>query len=160
VICTAEFGKKNKNKVIWLICVCHFKLAVYGLNTVHSLKQKRTSFNVCVRVNLAIKIVLSSIGITRMFSGVWGSQFSKPRQPQNEPTNLTITPFKATLTDRPGVFKIKEFKIINFYKYISLLTYFPKLGLCDFHAACVKSPYQLLNSWTDLYETWYVCHGT
>jgi hypothetical protein len=25
--------------------------------------------------------------------------------------------------------------------------------------ACV-SPYQLLNSWTNLDETWYVCHGT
>jgi hypothetical protein len=38
----------------------------------------------------------------------------------------------------------------------SLLAYFPKIGLRDLHTIF---PYQLLNAWTSLYETWYVYHG-
>jgi hypothetical protein len=36
------------------------------------------------------------------------------------------------------------------------------VGLCDHHAFCVSAnpPYQLLNGWTNLYETWQVYHGT
>jgi hypothetical protein len=51
-----------------------------------------------------------------------------------------------------------------YYKYF--LVYFPYLekieaGLCDLHAVCVSvyPLYQLLNAWTNLYETWYAYHG-
>jgi hypothetical protein len=41
------------------------------------------------------------------------------------------------------------------------LAYFPKVGLCDLHPVCVSvyPHYQLLNAWTNLYETWYVYHA-
>jgi hypothetical protein len=37
-----------------------------------------------------------------------------------------------------------------------------KVGLWAHHAVCVsvhRLPYQLLNAWTNIYETWYVYHG-
>jgi hypothetical protein len=45
-----------------------------------------------------------------------------------------------------------------FWKNESMLcTYFEKTKVC---CLCVNPPYKLLNAWTNLYETWYVCHGT
>jgi hypothetical protein len=37
-----------------------------------------------------------------------------------------------------------------------------KAGLWDHLALCVYvyPPYQILNAWTNFYETWYVYHGT
>jgi hypothetical protein len=44
----------------------------------------------------------------------------------------------------------------------TIVAYFPKVRLWDRNAVCVSvyPPYQLLNVWTNPYETWYVCQGT
>jgi hypothetical protein len=47
----------------------------------------------------------------------------------------------------------------------SVLAHFPKVILCDLHAICVylwipPPPNLLLNTWTNVYETWYRYHGT
>jgi hypothetical protein len=44
----------------------------------------------------------------------------------------------------------------------TFLTLKKKAGFCDRHALCVSvyPPYQLLNGWINLYETWYVYHDT
>jgi hypothetical protein len=57
-----------------------------------------------------------------------------------------------------------------FYQHkhiLNFLAYFPyfekmKVGLWYHHAVCVSvnPPCQLLNAWTNLYETWYIYHGT
>jgi hypothetical protein len=63
------------------------------------------------------------------------------------------------------------FRANNARKVLSaFLAYFPyfkklKVGLWDYLAVCMSVclhvyPYQLLNAWTNIYETWYVYHGT
>jgi hypothetical protein len=46
----------------------------------------------------------------------------------------------------------------------SFLAHFPKVVLCDLRPVCVymypPPPHQDLNAWINLYETWYVYHGT
>jgi hypothetical protein len=52
---------------------------------------------------------------------------------------------------------------VLYYVFLSIFLILTKeeVGLCDHHAVCVfmYPPYQSLNGWTILRETWYVCHS-
>jgi hypothetical protein len=82
-----------------------------------------------------------------------------------ELTNQTWLYFSKQPAPRLDIWVVRvseqfyEFSIIASF----LLAYFPKVNLWDLHPVCVPvyppPPNQLLNAWTNLYETFYVYHG-
>jgi hypothetical protein len=54
------------------------------------------------------------------------------------------------------------FLILFFLAHFPYFEKKKKVGLCYLHAVCVSvdAPYQILNAGTNLYETWYIHHGT
>jgi hypothetical protein len=81
---------------------------------------------------------------------------------QNNPQEYTCTPFK----ELENMLPYSQNPIIECCSP-PILVYFPyyekiKVGLWDHHAVYVfmYPYYRLLNDWTSLYETWYVCHDS
>jgi hypothetical protein len=64
------------------------------------------------------------------------------------------------------LYRCSVFVVLPLHKQM-FWVYFPhfekaNVGLRDHHAVCVSvhPPYKLLNGWTNIYEIWYVYHGT